>query len=123
MKATKLKGMTFNHNFGYSFPLFSSLLKKWEEEKKNELAKIVIMFFSPVTLKYINVNHYIIMLLILFHCYIRQRIISMVMVLLCISISYMYIGTVLSEAMRKPYTVAGQTNLLWKADNSIGRLL
>ena len=44
------------------------------------------------------------------------------MLLLCISFSYMYIGTVLSEAMRKPYTVAGQTNLLWKADNSIGIL-
>jgi len=29
-------GMAFNHDFGYSFPLFSSLLKKREEEKKNE---------------------------------------------------------------------------------------
>ena len=33
--------MTFDH-FVYSFPLFSSLLKKGEEEKENELAKMVI---------------------------------------------------------------------------------
>ena len=37
------KGMTFDHDFGYSFPPFSSLLtKKREEEKENEDAKIVI---------------------------------------------------------------------------------
>jgi len=30
------KGMAFEHEFGYSFPLFSSLLKNREEEKKNE---------------------------------------------------------------------------------------
>ena len=36
------KGMTFDHDFGYYFPHFSSLLKKKEEEKENELAKIVI---------------------------------------------------------------------------------
>ena len=30
------------YDFGYSFPLFSSLLKKEEDEKENELAKIVI---------------------------------------------------------------------------------
>ena len=34
--------MTFDHDFGYSFPLFSSLFKKGEEEKENEVAKIVI---------------------------------------------------------------------------------
>ena len=34
--------MIFDHYFGYSFPLFSSLLKKRREEKENELAKIVI---------------------------------------------------------------------------------
>ena len=34
--------MTFDHDFGYSIPLFSSLLKKSEEEKENEIAKIVI---------------------------------------------------------------------------------
>ena len=34
--------MTFDHDFGYSFPLFSSPLRKREEEKENELAKIVI---------------------------------------------------------------------------------
>ena len=28
------KGITFDHDFGYSLPLFSSLLKKREEEKK-----------------------------------------------------------------------------------------
>ena len=28
------KGMTFGHNFVYSFPLFSSPLKKREEEKE-----------------------------------------------------------------------------------------
>ena len=36
------KGMTFDHDFGYSFPLFYSPLKKVEEEKENELEKIVI---------------------------------------------------------------------------------
>jgi hypothetical protein len=35
--------MNFDHDFGYSFPLSSSLLKKREEEKENELAKIVIL--------------------------------------------------------------------------------
>ena len=34
------KGMTFDHYFGYSFPLYSSLLRKREEEK-DELSKIV----------------------------------------------------------------------------------
>ena len=34
--------MAFDHDFGYSFPLFSSLLEKREEEQENELAKIVI---------------------------------------------------------------------------------
>ena len=34
--------MTFDQDFGYSFPIFSSLLKKREEEKENELGKIVI---------------------------------------------------------------------------------
>ena len=36
------KDMTFDHDFGYSFQRFSSLLKKSEEEKENELAKILI---------------------------------------------------------------------------------
>ena len=36
------KDVTFDHDSGYSFPLFSSLLKNREEEKENELAKIVI---------------------------------------------------------------------------------
>ena len=39
---TKMKGMSFDHDFVYSFSLFSSLLKKREEEKENELAKNVI---------------------------------------------------------------------------------
>jgi hypothetical protein len=30
------KGLTFDHDFGYSFPLFSSLIKNREEEKENE---------------------------------------------------------------------------------------
>ena len=34
--------MTFDHDFGYSFPRLSSLLKKREEEKENEVANIVI---------------------------------------------------------------------------------
>ena len=34
--------MTFDHDFGYFFPLFFSLLKKREKEKENELSKIVI---------------------------------------------------------------------------------
>ena len=36
------KGMTFDHDRCYAFPLSSSFLKKREEEKENELAKIVI---------------------------------------------------------------------------------
>jgi hypothetical protein len=42
--------MAFDHDFGYSFPLFSSLLKKKEEEKKNKLEKSSskVMPFSPV---------------------------------------------------------------------------
>ena len=32
----------FDHDFCYSFPLFSSLLKKREEEKENLVAKLVI---------------------------------------------------------------------------------
>ena len=32
--------MTFDHDFGYSFPLISSLLNKREKEKNNELPKI-----------------------------------------------------------------------------------
>ena len=35
---TGLIGMKFDHDFGYSFPLFSSHIKK----EKGELAKIVI---------------------------------------------------------------------------------
>ena len=34
--------MTLDHDFGYSFPLFPFLLKKKEEEKENEVTKIVI---------------------------------------------------------------------------------
>ena len=30
------KGINFDHDFGYSFHLLSSLLKKREEEKENE---------------------------------------------------------------------------------------
>ena len=36
------KGMTFDHDFTYSFPLFSSLLKKEGREEENKVAKIVI---------------------------------------------------------------------------------
>ena len=32
----KQKGMSFDHDFGYSLPLFSFFLKKREEEKENE---------------------------------------------------------------------------------------
>ena len=34
-EGTKLKGFTFDHDFGYSFTLFSSLLKK-EGRRKGE---------------------------------------------------------------------------------------
>ena len=33
------KGMTFDHDFGYTFPVFSSLLKRRELEKEKELEK------------------------------------------------------------------------------------
>ena len=36
------KGMTFDHDFGYSLPLFFTLLKNGGEEKQDELAKFVI---------------------------------------------------------------------------------
>ena len=36
------KDITFDHDFGYSFPLFSSLLIKEGRKKNNEEAKIVI---------------------------------------------------------------------------------
>ena len=36
------KGMTFDHDFGYSFILFSSLLKKEERRKGEWTAKLVI---------------------------------------------------------------------------------
>ena len=39
---TNLNGMAFDHDFAYSYPLFSSLLKKREKEKEDELAKILI---------------------------------------------------------------------------------
>ena len=42
MQRIGLKGMNFEHDFGYCFPLFSSLLKQREEGKANEVAKIVI---------------------------------------------------------------------------------
>ena len=38
-KTIEQKGMTFDHDFGYYFPLFTSLLKKEEREKENEVAK------------------------------------------------------------------------------------
>ena len=34
--------MTFDHDFGYSFPFSQPSLNKREEEKENEFAKIVI---------------------------------------------------------------------------------
>ena len=41
MDSIEQKGMTFDHDFGYLFEFFSSLLKKRKEEKENN-AKIVI---------------------------------------------------------------------------------
>ena len=42
-KIEGLKGMNFDHDIGYSFPLFLfPPEKEREEEKENELAKIVI---------------------------------------------------------------------------------
>ena len=35
-KLIEQKGMTKNHDFVFSLPLFSSLLKKRENEKENE---------------------------------------------------------------------------------------
>ena len=43
---TGLKGMNFDHDIGYSFPLFSSLLQKREEKKENELEKIMIKTYA-----------------------------------------------------------------------------
>ena len=42
LRKTKLKGMTFDHNFGYSFTLFSFLLKKEGRRKGEWIAKILI---------------------------------------------------------------------------------
>ena len=41
-KLIEQKGMTFDYNFGYYFPLFSSFLKKEGRENENKVAKIVI---------------------------------------------------------------------------------
>jgi hypothetical protein len=38
----KQKGMTFDHDFGHSFPLFSSLLNNEGRRKENKSSKIVI---------------------------------------------------------------------------------
>ena len=43
---TGLKGMNFDYDFGYSFPLFSSLLKKEGKRKNNELAKLLIKVYA-----------------------------------------------------------------------------
>ena len=40
--AIEQKGMTFGHDFDYSFPLFTYLLKKGGREKENEVAKVEI---------------------------------------------------------------------------------
>ena len=40
--------MTFDQDLGYSFPLFSSLVKKEGREKDNEVSKIVIMPFCSI---------------------------------------------------------------------------
>ena len=49
-----LKGMNFVHDFGYSFHLFSSLLKKREREKDNELVKIVTKIHAFQTGPYLT---------------------------------------------------------------------
>ena len=51
---TGLKGMNFDHDFGNSFHLFSSLLKKIEEEKENESAKFVLFSISKTVLNGCN---------------------------------------------------------------------
>ena len=46
------KGMTFDHNFGYSFPLFSSLLKKRGQKKRRMVSKnqeLCLSARSPLT--------------------------------------------------------------------------
>ena len=45
-KLIEQKGMIFDHDFGYSFPLFSSLLKIQGREKENKVAKIVIKRYA-----------------------------------------------------------------------------
>ena len=39
-KKIEQKGMSFDHDFGYSFALFSSLVKK-RGKKENEVAEII----------------------------------------------------------------------------------
>ena len=48
--------MTFDHEFGYSFPHFYSLLKKRDEEKENELARIVIKGHAFLLDRYMKVK-------------------------------------------------------------------
>ena len=50
------KGMTFDHKFGYPFPLFFFLKNKREEEKENEIVKIVFKShaFLPDLLAHIS---------------------------------------------------------------------
>ena len=42
LKLIEQKGMPLDHDFGYSFPLSSSLLKKEGRENENEIAIILI---------------------------------------------------------------------------------
>ena len=46
-KRIEQKGMTFEHDFGYSFPLLSSLLKKGKKKKGEWIEKIVIKSHMP----------------------------------------------------------------------------
>ena len=50
------KGMTFTHDFGYYFPLFSSHLKKREEY---EVAKIVIKSHAFLLDPLIHITNFI----------------------------------------------------------------
>ena len=50
------KGMHFDHDFGYSLTLLSSLLKKRGEEMGNECAKIVIKGHAFLLDRFIDIS-------------------------------------------------------------------
>ena len=74
------KGMTFDHDFSYSFPLFSFLLKKEGRRKKELLAKIMIKCHAFLLDLLENANVKLKTILKTFHKYFKYLILSFFMI-------------------------------------------